>query len=37
MAQGIGAERVVRGDPARRPLAVDEFGRKVRDILERVR
>ena len=37
MARGIGAERVVRGDPARRPLPVDEFARKVRDVLERVR
>jgi hypothetical protein len=37
MARGVGAERVVRGDPARRPLPVDEFARKVRDVLERVR
>jgi hypothetical protein len=37
MARGVGAERVVRGDPARRPLPVDEFARKVREVLERSR
>jgi len=37
MARGVGAERVVRGDPARRPVPVDEFARKVRDVLERSR
>jgi hypothetical protein len=36
MARGVGAERIVRGDPARRPLPVDEFARKVREILGRV-
>lgn len=29
-----GAERVVRGDPARRPLALDAFAREVRAIVE---
>lgn len=29
-----GAGRVVRGDPARRPMTVDAFARKVREILE---
>jgi hypothetical protein len=37
LVRGIGAERVVRGDPARRPLPVSEFARKVRDVLEGVR
>ena len=35
MARGIGAERVVRGDPARQPLAIDAFAREVRRVLER--
>jgi hypothetical protein len=29
-APGAGAERVVRGDPARRPLSLDAFAREVR-------
>jgi hypothetical protein len=33
-AQGIGAERVVRGDPARTPMPVESFVRHVRAILE---
>jgi hypothetical protein len=32
-----GAARVVRGDPARRPLALDAFARDVRAIVERAR
>jgi hypothetical protein len=32
-----GAGRVVRGDPARRPLALDVFARNVRSIVERAR
>jgi hypothetical protein len=34
MARGPDVERVVRGDPARRPLALDAFAREVRAILE---
>jgi hypothetical protein len=34
MARGAGAERVVRGDPARRPLPLATFTRDVRTILE---
>jgi hypothetical protein len=34
MARGAGAERIVRGDPARRPLALTSFAREVRDIVE---
>ncbi len=34
MARGTGAERVVRGDPARRPLALDAFARQVRALVE---
>jgi hypothetical protein len=30
VASGVGAERVVRGDPARRPLAIEAFAREVR-------
>lgn len=30
-----GAERIVRGDPARRPLPLDAFAREVRAVLER--
>jgi hypothetical protein len=37
MARGVNAERVVRGDPARRPIPVDDFAREVRTVLERVR
>ena len=36
-ARGIGVERVVRGDPARRPMPVDEFVRQVHTIVERRR
>jgi hypothetical protein len=36
-ARGIGVERVVRGDPVRRPMPVDEFVRYVHTILERRR
>ncbi len=35
LAKGSGAERVVRGDPARRPRPLDEFAREVRSVLER--
>ncbi len=34
MASGAGAERVVRGDPARRPLALASFTREIRTIVE---
>mgnify|MGYP003347379000 FL=1 len=34
MARGFSAERVVRGDPARRPIAMDAFAREVRAVLE---
>jgi hypothetical protein len=34
MARGVGAERVVRGDPARRPVPLASFARDVRAILE---
>jgi hypothetical protein len=37
LSSGSGAERVVRGDPARRPLPLDEFARRVRDVLGRSR
>jgi hypothetical protein len=37
MAKGTGAERVVRGDPARRPLPLDAFAREVRTIVEAAR
>ena len=30
----LGSGRVVRGDPARRPLAIDAFARYVRDVLQ---
>jgi hypothetical protein len=30
-----GAGRVVRGDPARRPIALDAFAREIRTRLER--
>jgi hypothetical protein len=33
-AQGTGAERIVRGDPVRRPMPVDAFVRHVRTMLE---
>jgi hypothetical protein len=33
-AQGTGAERIVRGDPVRRPMPVDAFVRHVHTILE---
>jgi len=35
MASGSGVERIVRGDPARLPLPIDEFARAVRARLER--
>jgi hypothetical protein len=31
---GAGPERIVRGDPARRPRALEEFTREVRTVLE---
>jgi hypothetical protein len=34
-ADGAGAGRIVRGDPARRPLPLDEFAREVRTRLDR--
>ena len=37
MARGLGAERVVRGDPVRAPMPVDQFAREVRSVLERAR
>jgi hypothetical protein len=37
LARGAAAERVVRGDPARRLLPIAEFTREVRAILERAR
>ena len=37
MARGVAAERVVRGDPARVPIAVDAFAREIRSVLERRR
>jgi hypothetical protein len=37
MARGIGAERIVRGDPVRTPMPVDQFAREVRAVLERAR
>jgi hypothetical protein len=35
--EGTGSERVVRGDPARRPLALEEFTRQVRSVVEQRR
>jgi len=35
MANGPGAERVVRGDPARRALPLEAFAREVRSVVER--
>ena len=35
MARGLAAERIVRGDPARAPIAVAAFAREVRAVLER--
>jgi hypothetical protein len=37
MARGVGAERVVRGDPVRRPMPMAAFAREVRAVLERAR
>lgn len=37
MARGAGAERVVRGDPARAPIDVSLFAREVRSVLGRAR
>jgi hypothetical protein len=34
MARGVAAERIVRGDPARRPLPLASFAREVRAIVE---
>lgn len=34
MARGVAAERVVRGDPARKPIPLDDFLRQVRMTLE---
>jgi hypothetical protein len=34
MARGVGAERVVRGDPARRPVPLASFARDVRAVME---
>jgi hypothetical protein len=35
MARGLAAERVVRGDPVRTAMPVDQFAREVRAVLER--
>jgi hypothetical protein len=32
VAQSPGVERVVRGDPARRPLSIEAFARQVREV-----
>jgi hypothetical protein len=37
MARGIGAERVVRGDPVRTLMPVDAFAREVEAVLERAK
>jgi hypothetical protein len=37
MARGVGAERVVRGDPVRQPMPMAAFAREVRSVLERTR
>ncbi len=37
LARGVAAERVVRGDPARRPLALPAFLAQVRSAMEPVR
>lgn len=37
IVRGAGAERVVRGDPARRPLPLDAFAREVHAVLEQSR
>lgn len=37
LARGLGAERVVRGDPARRALPIEAFAREVRSAVERAR
>jgi hypothetical protein len=37
MARGVGAERLVRGDPARQLLPIDAFAGEVRRVLERTR
>lgn len=36
-ARGVGAERLVRGDPVRQPMPIAAFAREVRAILERGR
>jgi hypothetical protein len=37
VSRGIAAERVVRGDPVRRPMPVAAFAREVLGVLERAR
>jgi hypothetical protein len=37
ITRGIGAERIVRGDPGRRPMPVDQFIDVVRNVLGRAR
>jgi len=37
LARGLGAERVVRGDPVRAPMPVAQFAREVRTAVERAR
>ena len=37
MARGVGAERIVRGDPVRQPMPMAAFAREVRAVLERSR
>ena len=37
MAGGVSAERVVRGDPVRRPMPIAAFAREVRSVLERAK
>lgn len=37
LARGLAAERVVRGDPARRPLALSAFLAQVRSVMEPAR
>ncbi len=36
VVQGPGAERIVRGDPARRPVSIDAFAQQVREIASRL-
>lgn len=37
MARGVAAERVVRGDPVRRPMPIAQFVREVRGAMERAK